>query len=805
MVSGINKGPRRGELGQSNGHQLSPLHDRPSRRRVIALDSVDRHPLGLASRQAAPTGLRVPVNHATTFSAEHLRRCGFQGGFARFLTRLLLLASLLPVCPPAFAVIFYSTGDLNHNTTAPAGALANSGWQWVGTWGGFQGTAVGPSHFLAAKHVGGAAGDSFTLNGVSYTATAYFDNPGSDLRLWKVQGTFPNWAPLYRTQDENGKGIIVFGRGVTRGPEVRVNGALKGWQFGPGDGRMRWGRNVIMDVLPNVAGWGSVLAAKFDASGVENEAFFTVGDSSGPAFIQDGTTWRLAGLGAYVDGYYATSAAGPGFVGAIFDVSGLFIGTSAGPWTAISFFNSVRGAFYLTRVSSNVAWIDATIASSSNGSIAPAITQPPASQIVTAGATVTFSVTATGVPAPSYQWRKDAISLPGATSPSLVLPNVQAADAGAYTVLITNPSGSVTSLSALLTVNPAPVPPTITVQPSAQTAIAGTRVSLSVVASSASALTYQWFKDGAPVIGATGATWIIPSAGPSDSGSYTVRLSNDGGVVTSAVAHLTITPASRLINLSVRAQVDVDSAPLILGFVNQGDRAKSVLIRTIGPSLALFGVPSPADDPRLDLFRGQTFVVDNDNWGGTASLAQAFVQVGAFALNADSKDAALSSLVFSDAYTARASAAEGALLVEIYDADTNPEASSRLINLSARYEVRSTDRPLIVGFVIRGDSLKTLLIRGVGPGLAAFNVANLLADPRLTIYAEGGRVLGENDNWIEASSGSDTFRQVGAFPLASGSRDAALRITLPAGAYTAQLTGPSGSSGAALLEVYDLL
>ena len=88
--------------------------------------------------------------------------------------------------------------------------------------------------------------------------------------------------------------------------------------------------------------------------------------------------------------------------------------------------------------------------------------------------------------------------------------------------------------------------------------------------------------------------------------------------------------------------------------------------------------------------------------------------------------------------------------------------------------------------------------------MAAFNVANPLAEPRLTIYAEDGPGLGENDNWNEASSGSEAFRQIGAFPLVSGSRDAALRITLPAGAYTAQLTGPSGNSGAALLEVYDV-
>jgi len=827
----------------------------------------------------------------------HRPSCTSRRAFCRALSWLVgIFIGVVAFSPRASAIIFYATADLNHNTTAPTGALAASGWQWVGTWGGFQATAVGPNHILAAKHVGGAIGEGFTLNGVTYPTTAFFDHPTSDLRLWKIQGTLPSWAPLYRLSDENGKAIVVFGRGVTRGPEVRVNGVLKGWQFGPGDGRMRWGRNVIMDVLPNVAGWGSVLAAKFDAPGVDNEAFFTVGDSSGAAFIQDGATWRLAGLGAYVDGFYATSDAGPAFTAAIFDLNGLYVGKAEGPWTAISFFNNVRGAFYLTRISSNLAWIDATLAADSGSPIAPAITQSPADQTATAGATVTFSVIATGTPAPTYQWRKNTVIIPGATSASLVLHTVQASDAGAYSVVVTNSAGSATSAAATLTVNPAPVPPAITAQPSTQTVLAGATVTFTVaatgvptptyqwrknaaaipgatgatlvlpavqagdagaysvvvtnsagsttsatasltvnpvpvppaittqpspqtviagagarfaiVATSPSPLTYQWFKEESPVLGATNAFLDIPTASSAEAGLYTVRLTNAGGVVTSAAVSLTVLPASRLINLSVRAQLDSASAPLILGFVNRGTAAKAVLIRAVGPTLALFGVPSTVADPRLELFRGTTTVAQNEDWGGTTPLLEAFARVGAFALPAGSKDAALNASVSAEGYTARALSAGGApgsLLVEVYDADPATEASSRLINLSARHEVRSVDQPLIAGFIIRGESPKTVLVRGVGPGLAGFGVLQPLADPRLRIIADDGRVVAENDNWDEGTSGAAAFAQAGAFPLVAGSRDAALTLTLPAGAYTAHVIGSAGTSGTALLEVYDLL
>src|SRR5208283_5344842 len=94
----------------------------------------------------------------------------------RLAILLLLLAGIIP--PPRLqAIIFYFTADPDYNTTAPTGSLAGSGWQWVGSWGGFQGTVIGPHHFLAAQHVGGVPGDPFVFQGVSYRAVAFIDDP----------------------------------------------------------------------------------------------------------------------------------------------------------------------------------------------------------------------------------------------------------------------------------------------------------------------------------------------------------------------------------------------------------------------------------------------------------------------------------------------------------------------------------------------------------------------------------------------------------------------------------------------------
>ena len=127
--------------------------------------------------------------------------------------------------------------------------------------------------------------------------------------------------------------------------------------------------------------------------------------------------------------------------------------------------------------------------------IAPTIATQPANQTVTAGQTATFSVTAAGTSPLTYQWQKGAAPINGATSASYITPATATSDSGStFNVVVSNSAGQVTSNTAALTVNAAPVAPSITQQPSNQTVTAGQTATFSVTAAGTASLTYQWQK-----------------------------------------------------------------------------------------------------------------------------------------------------------------------------------------------------------------------------------------------------------------------------------------------------------------------
>jgi len=264
-------------------------------------------------------------------------------------------------------MVFCSTADLGYNTSAPnvSGTPTDGGWQWVGYWGSFQGTPIDAHHFLAANHVGGTVGDLFIFQSVNYTTVQTYGDASSDLRIWEVREPFPTWAPLYRNSTESGS-MMVFGRGVTRGAEVRTTvdvtgvpaNSLAGWQWGGYDGKLRWGQNTVV-ALANGGGFGQQLVATFDKAGGVNECDLGSLDSSAPVFIKDGTAWKLAGVAGLVDGGFSTTSGGATFNAFIFDKRGLFIGGNSGPTTGSS---PVPCAFYSTRVSARIAWIDSVLA-----------------------------------------------------------------------------------------------------------------------------------------------------------------------------------------------------------------------------------------------------------------------------------------------------------------------------------------------------------------------------------------------------------------------------------------------------------
>jgi hypothetical protein len=284
-------------------------------------------------------------------------------------------------------------------------------------------------------------------------------------------------------------------------------------------------------------------------------------------------------------------------------------------------------------------------------------------------------------------------------------------------------------------------------------------------------------------------------------------LAYSGATVNFAGLSVTTTPTDRLINLSSRAKVGTGESVLITGFVIGGTDSKKVLIRAAGPALSAFGLASTLPNPAIKIYQGSNLIAQNDDWN--KDDAAEISRLGAFAFAAGSKDAALLTTLAPGAYTAQitdpSGTGTGVALAEIYDASINPNADfQRLVNISSRGRVTPDDGVLIGGFVVTGNSPKTLLIRGIGPALTNFGVAGALADPALTIYQDS-KAISTNEGWANSAAITTAAIQTGAFMLPTGSKDAAVVITLNPGAYTAQIkSAKNASSGVALIEIYEV-
>lgn len=273
------------------------------------------------------------------------------------------LAAGLVLAGTADAVILHSTAT--RNTSAPTGALANSGWQLQGRWRGFLGTPISKKYFITAGHAGGDVGTKFYVGPRVFTTTAMWDDPSSDLRIYSVNKTLDAWAPIYTGNREAGKHAIVFGRGTQRGSEVRANTILKGWEWGTDDQVQSWGLNQIDQAITGEADEGGLLQSDFDLNGITNEATISAGDSGGGAFIYNKATarWELVGINYSVDGPFKRTSNGANFNAAVYDLGGLFYGGQQLPDTTTD--NPSR--FFMSRLSTNQSWINAVF----TGALAP--------------------------------------------------------------------------------------------------------------------------------------------------------------------------------------------------------------------------------------------------------------------------------------------------------------------------------------------------------------------------------------------------------------------------------------------------
>ncbi len=263
--------------------------------------------------------------------------------------------------------------------------------------------------------------------------------------------------------------------------------------------------------------------------------------------------------------------------------------------------------------------------------VPPSITTPPANVTVTAPAPAAFSVVASGTTPLSYQWRRNGANIPGATSASYTLSPTAVTDSGAqFDVVVTNSAGSATSATASLTVNPAPVPPSITTPPSNVTVVAPTAATFSVVAAGDAPLGYQWRRNGTNIPGATGASYTLTPTAVSDTGSqFSVVVTNAAGTATSAAATLTVngSPTPPSITTPPANLTVIAPTPAAFSVVASGDAPLSYQWRRDGANIPGATSASYTLTPTAVGDSGAQFSVVVTNSSGTATSTAATLTV----------------------------------------------------------------------------------------------------------------------------------------------------------------------------------
>jgi hypothetical protein len=471
---------------------------------------------------------------------------------------------LLTFAAVANGVLLFRTGDPAANTTEPTGALAGSGWQYQGNFGLYLGTAIAPHHFITAKHVG-TGPTQFSYHGVNYTIVRSFADPEADLRIFEVAGTLPLYAPLYNRSDEVGKNLVVIGRGTQRGSDRIVNGQLRGWLWGAGDGVRRWGENQVSSIV------GSALYALFDQAGLPQEAHLSGGDSGGAVFLSDGGVWKLAGINSDVDHFSSGPDGGGPYDAAYFDQRGSYRANGM----LVTGDKPVPSGFYAARISSRIAWINSIIGNTNPGlaNISARVRVETGDRVCIGGFVVQGQPKRVGVRGLGPSVQVGGIPVPGAIADPLLE--------------LRSASG------ALIFFND------------------------DWRASQASEIQNSGLAPGSDREAALIST--LPA------GAYTAILRGinvSTGIGLIEVYDMDPLGNSQLLNLSARAFVGAGDDVLIGGLIVQGV-SRRLLLRALGPELSGVGVSGELSNPELELhdFNGTTLAT-NDNWGDAPNSSE---------------------------------------------------------------------------------------------------------------------------------------------------------------------------------------
>ncbi|MGH8016707.1 MAG: immunoglobulin domain-containing protein [Opitutaceae bacterium] len=495
---------------------------------------------------------------------------------------------------------------------------------------------------------------------------------------------------------------------------------------------------------------------------------------------------------------------------------------------------------------------------------APSIVVPPMSVSVVEGQPLTLNVSANGYPSLNYAWKHNGSSIPGATLATYSVASASSAHAGEYQVVVNNSEGTATSPAATVTIFPAVA---ITVQPANQVISAGQSAMLSVSATGTGLTYQWYAgaagDTSAPLAGAVQPAFTTPALDVSS--RFWVRVSSPAQSVDSAAALVDVTTPARyffgtiggsgegLFGLIVRPEgsatfigciqspgtlIDGRSVSIDAGgafsfdggagvgtvsgtITNQsvtGSIAASALpftgseVTTVGAAAAMAGffeavhantasdrafVMAGPDGPALVMSsRGGVWSAAMLPVSAAGSIGGTLPDEQALALNLNASTGRISGTTMVAGTTWRVAGARSGFQLE-----------RRIDNLSVRAQVQQGQSIMITGFVVSGTGTKNVLVRGVGPGLAQFGVASPLQDPVVQVYREGETLpIANNDDWGSAGNAASLVAAadlVGAFDIDFEGRDAGVLLSLPAGSYTAHVSGKDGGTGPAIVELYD--
>jgi alpha-tubulin suppressor-like RCC1 family protein len=502
-----------------------------------------------------------------------------------------------------------------------------------------------------------------------------------------------------RTPVRVATGVASVAAGADHTMYVKTDGTL--WATGSNaQGQLGDGGNLTSNTPVQVAtGVASVAAGRVHTMYVKTDGtLWAMGDNR-YGQLGDGTTTNRSSAVRVATGVASVATGGD---------HTMYVKTDGTLWAMGYNLFGRLGDGTITNRSTAVNVYKGLLSDAATLAFAPAITTQPSSSTVISGGAASFSVVASGTSPFAYQWKKDGSSISGATSSTYTIASTQTTDAGSYTVVVTNSAGSVTSNPIILTIL-APRLYSLAVR----TALAANQILIVGFTMSGGAKNVL-LRAAGPTLGAFGVpeTMVDPKldlysgstlitsndnwgGSPSLAATFTsagafayasatsldaaLVASIDGGrtahVYGPAAGAVLVEgydvgsgDAQRFTSLSARNRVGTGANILIAGFSLSGEGRRNLLIRAVGPTLGVFGVPSVLSDPKLEIYQGSTKIGENDNWAAT--LSTTFSSVGAFGLTAGSRDAAIAVSLAAGGYTVQVSGADGGVgeaLVEIYE------------------------------------------------------------------------------------------------------------------------------------------